>query len=337
MISTPTVTVFGAYGHTGRFIVTELQKRGWRLVLSGRDAGKLSAMAAEHRDLEARPASVESPEALDRALAGSALVINCAGPFLDTAEPILAAALRSGCHYLDVTAEQASAAAAYERFDASARDADLIAVPAMGFYGGLADLLATAALGDWARADEIRIGIALDSWRPTQGTRITGQRNKARRLIIANGALAPLPDPAPADSWRFPEPFGAQEVVELPFTETILIARHLRVSALHTYLNLTPLKDLRDPSTPAPTPADETRRSAQTFMVDVIVKNGAHTRRATARGRDIYAVTAPLIAEAAQRILDGSVRNRGVCAPGEIFDAPTFLRALAPQHLLVEI
>src|ERR1700682_4625711 len=72
-------------------------------------------------------------------------------------------------------------------------------------------------------ADEIPIGIALDSWRPTQGTRITGQRNKARRLIIANGALAPLPDPAPTDSWRFPEPFGAQEVVELPFTETILI------------------------------------------------------------------------------------------------------------------
>jgi NAD(P)-dependent dehydrogenase (short-subunit alcohol dehydrogenase family) len=337
MISNRTVTVFGAYGHTGRFIVTELRKRGWTPILSGRDANKLNAMATEHRDLEARPASVDSPGTLDRALAGAALVINCAGPFLDTADPILEAALRAGVHYLDVTAEQASAAATYERFDATAQKAGLVVVPAMGFYGGLADLLATAALGDWATADEIRIGIALDSWRPTQGTRITGQRNKARRLIIANGALAPLPDPAPTDSWKFPEPFGAQEVVELPFSETILIARHLHVSALHTYLNITPLKDLRDPATPAPTPADEMGRSAQTFLVDVIVKNGSDTRRATARGRDIYAVTAPLVVEAAQRILDGSVRRRGVLAPGEIFDASTFLRALAPQHLLLEI
>jgi len=334
---TPIATVFGAYGHTGRFIVAELRKRGWNLVLSGRDAGRLSALAAEYRDLEARPASVDSPEALDRALAGSSLIINCAGPFLDTAEPILAAALRSGSHYLDVTAEQASAAATYERFDKSARDAGLIVIPAMGFYGGLADLLATTAVGEWAAADEIRIGIALDSWRPTLGTRKTGQRNKARRLIIANGGLVPLPDPAPTDSWKFPQPFGTQQVVELPFSETILIARHLHVSALHTYLNITPLKDLRDPATPPPAPADETGRSAQIFIVDVVVKNGSHTRRATARGRDIYAVTAPLVAEAAQRILGGSIQRRGVLAPGEVFDAPNFLRALAPQHLLLEI
>jgi hypothetical protein len=62
----------------------------------------------------------------------------------------------------------------------------------MGFYGGLGDLLATAAMGDWASADEIRIGIALDSWRPTLGTRLTGQRNTAPRLVITGGKLAPL-------------------------------------------------------------------------------------------------------------------------------------------------
>jgi hypothetical protein len=337
MTSTPIVTVFGAYGHTGRFIVAELRRRGWTPILSGRDANKLNALAAAHRGLEARPASVDSPEALDRALVGAALVINCAGPFLDTAEPILAAALRAGVHYLDVTAEQPSAAATFERFDAPAREAELILVPAMGFYGGLADLLATAAMGDWASADEIRIGIALDSWWPTQGTRITGHRNKARRLIVADGKLVPLSDPAPTDSWTFPEPFGVQGVVELPFSETVLIARHLRVSNLHTYLNLAPLQDLRDPATPAPTPADETGRSAQTFLVDVIVKNGNRTRRATARGRDIYAFTAPLVVEAAQRILDGAVQRRGALAPGEMFDAPNFLRALSPQHLLLEV
>ena len=35
------VTVFGAYGHTGRFVVRELLKRGFTPILSGRDAAKL--------------------------------------------------------------------------------------------------------------------------------------------------------------------------------------------------------------------------------------------------------------------------------------------------------
>jgi hypothetical protein len=69
----------------------------------------------------------------------------------------------------------------------------------------------------------------------------------------------------------------------------------------------------------------------------VIVRNGMDTRHAIARGRDIYAFTAPLVVEAAQRILDGTVVGVGVLAPGEMFDAPSFLRALAPEHLTFEM
>lgn len=330
------VAVFGASGHTGRFVVAELLRRGFMPIPIGRDASRLAASGFERRDMENRTANVEDPASLDRALAGAAVVINCAGPFLDTAEPLIAAALRARVHYLDVTAEQSSALATFERFAAPARDAKIAIVPAMGFYGGLGDLLATATMGDWELADEIRIGIALDSWRPTLGTRLTGQRNTATRLVIANGKLAPLGNPPPASSWSFPEPFGVQDVTELPLTETVVIGRHLRVSNLHTYLNLAPLRDLRDSTTPPPTSADDTGRSSQIFLVDVIVRNGINTRRAIARGRDIYAFTAPLVVEAAQRILDGAAKGVGVLAPGEMFDAPSFLRALAPDHLTFE-
>jgi hypothetical protein len=57
------------------------------------------------------------------------------------------------------------------------------------------------------------------------------------------------------------------------------------------------------------------------------------TRRAIVRGRDIYAFTAPLVVEAVQRILNGAVEGVGVLAPGEMFDAPNFLRALTPEYL----
>ena len=332
-----TVAVFGASGHTGRFVVAELLRRGLSPIAIGRDAARLAASGFQDRGVETQIATVEDPASLNRALAGAAAVINCAGPFLDTAEPLVAAALRARVHYVDVTAEQPSALATFERFAALAREAEIIVVPAMGFYGGLGDLLATALMGDWAAADEIRIGIALDSWRPTRGTRLTGSRNTATRVVIADGELKPLADPAPSASWNFPEPFGVQDVIELPFTETVLIARHLRVSNLRTYLNLAPLRDLRDSSTPPPTPADETGRSAQTFLLDVIARNGTGTRRAIARGRDIYAFTAPLVVEAVSRILDGEVERRGVLSPGEIFDALKFLQALAPEHLTFEV
>jgi hypothetical protein len=207
----------------------------------------------------------------------------------------------------------------------------------MGFYGGFADLLATAAMGNWDSADEIRLGIALDSWHPTQGTRITGQRNTARRLVIDDGKFVPLAQPTPQTFWDFPEPFGRQDVSEIPFSEVPVIARHLRVARLRSYLNNAPLRDLRDSTTPPPIAADETGRSAQTFLVDVVVRNGSRTRRAIAQGRDIYAFTAPLVVEAIERILDGRARGSGALAPGETFDSTDFLRALAPEYLTFEL
>lgn len=39
------VAVFGAYGHTGRFVVAELRGRGYVPLLLGRDQEKLLALA----------------------------------------------------------------------------------------------------------------------------------------------------------------------------------------------------------------------------------------------------------------------------------------------------
>jgi hypothetical protein len=63
------------------------------------------------------------------------------------------------------------------------------------------------------------------------------------------------------------------------------------------------------------------------------VRKGNATRRAIARGRDIYAITAPIVVEAVERILDGRYRATGTIAPGEAFDARDFLTALSPAHL----
>jgi short subunit dehydrogenase-like uncharacterized protein len=330
-----TVAVFGAAGYTGRFIVAELLRRGFSPVAIGRDARKLEATGLPS-SVATRTGSVADAASLDRALMGANAVINCAGPFMDTADPLAAAALRARIHYLDVSAEQASAQSVFDRFGVAAREAGVVFIPAMGFYGGFADLLATAAMGDWESADEIRVGIALDSWHPTEGTRKTGRRNTAQRLVIEGGKLVPLEQPVPQSMWDFAEAFGRQDMSEVPFSEVPVIARHLNVTRLRTYLNNAPLRDLRDSSTPPPIAVDERGRSAQIFLVDVVVRKGSEMRRAAAQGRDIYAFTAPLVVEAVERILDGRVRGTGAVAPGKIFDAENFLRTLAQEHLKLE-
>lgn len=335
MISNRNVVVFGAYGHTGRFVVAELYKRGWKPILSGRNAAKLNAIAEEHPQSETRLASVDDPASLDSAIAGASAIINCAGPFIDTAIPIIEAALRSGIHYLDIAAEQAAVLSVFERFSSAAQKAGVVIAPAMAFYGGLGDLLATAAMGDWNAADEILIGVALDSWKPTLGTRLTGQRNPGQHLTYSDNKLEGF-DPPPR-IWNFPAPFGQQEVVGFSLAETITISRHLRTPRVHAYINLAPIADIRNPDTPTPTAADETGRSSQFFLMEAVARNGDAERRAVAYGRDIYAITAPIVVEAAQRVMNGLVRVSGVVTAGEAFNPLNFLSALAPGHLSFEI
>ena len=320
--------VYGAAGHTGRFVVDELVGRGLTPVLAGRTASRLAEVAERHGGLEQRVVAVSDPDQLRRATDGVDVVVNCAGPFLDTALPLATAAVAAGAHYLDVTAEQPVVQMLYRELDRPARDAGVAVVPAMAFYGGLADLLVTYALDGATSADTVEIAIGLDRWWPTAGTRITGARNTATRQIIRDGVLAPLPDPAPTASWSYPPPLGDQPVVQLPFSEVVTISRHLRVGDLTSYLNNSSLADLHDESTPPPSAADATGRSAQRFVVEVVVRSGDATRRLTASGRDIYAVTAPILVEGVVRLLDDH-HAVGAVAPGDAFDAADVLAALA--------
>ncbi|UOZ07366.1 NAD(P)H-binding protein [Amycolatopsis sp. WQ 127309] len=312
------VLVYGAYGHTGRFVVAELRERGFEPILSGRDAARLPG---------GRPASVDDPASLDRALAGVAAVINTAGPFAETAAPVIEAAQRAGVPYVDVAAELEANLDTFARF----ADADTVVVPAMAFYGGLGDLLATAAMGDWTGADEIHVAYGLSGWHPTAGTlaagRVSHTRRGGKRIRFADGRLEHHDDALPKLSWPFPEPLGAQPVLgEFTMADVVTIPSHLKVPSVTTYMTSVAAEGL--------SAAQERSGAPETFVVDVVVRSGGEERRMVARGRDIYAVTAPLAVEAVERILTGRTKAKGVASAGELFDAPDFLRALAPHVTL---
>ncbi|MGW0504337.1 NAD(P)H-binding protein [Micromonospora sp. NPDC003241] len=339
MASDRTVAVFGASGHTGRFVVAELCERGYVPLLVGRDHGRVRASARP--GLEVRQASVDDPASLDRALAGAAVVVNCAGPFATTAVALVEAALRAGVPYVDVAAEIEANVDTFATFGERARAAGTVVVPAMAFFGGLGDLLVTAAMGDWTAADEAHIAYGLSSWHPTAGTlragEVSRQRRDGRRVRYTGGRLEYHDDALPTLPWPFPAPLGVQPVIaEFSMADVVTVPHHLPVEQVCTYMTAVAAADLSAADPSAPVAVDARGRSAQTFVVDVLVRSGDAYRRLAADGQDIYAVTAPLVVEAVDRILTGRTRAVGVASAGAVFDAPDFLDALSP-HLRVHV
>jgi short subunit dehydrogenase-like uncharacterized protein len=304
------VAVPGATGHTGRFVVAELRRRGMVPIPCGRDT-----------DLRV-------------AFRGADAVINCAGPFAATAAPVIDSAIHAGIPYLDVTAELEVVTDTF----ADHAGAGIPIVPAAAFYGGLGDVLATAAMGDWPAADHLTIAYALSSWHPTPGTTATGrvsaQRRNGRRIAYTGRRLRHRAGDPPRTEWTFPAPIGTRPVVgEFTTADSATIPTHLDTPDISTYMSSNAVDDLNAADPSGPVAVDAQGRSAQTFLVEVVARRGDVERRAVATGRDIYAVTAPLVVEAAARILAGSGDTPGVASVGARFDAKDFLNSLSPHHL----
>jgi hypothetical protein len=92
-------------------------------------------------------------------------------------------------------------------------------------------------------------------------------------------------------------------------------------------MTLAPLKDLGGPRLTPPTGL----RSAQRFLVEVVVRAADMRDRAVAHGQDIYAVAAPIVVEAMRRLIDSRTRTAGVVTVAEISDSTDFLHSLSPN------
>ncbi len=123
--------VYGAYGYTGERIVRRAVERGWSPVVAGRNPRKLDALV---RDLgvEPRPFSLSDAGTVAENLEDVDAVLNCAGPFVDTAAPVVAACLETGTHYMDVTGE-IDVFEAIAGQDDRAREAGVTLLPGVGF------------------------------------------------------------------------------------------------------------------------------------------------------------------------------------------------------------
>jgi short subunit dehydrogenase-like uncharacterized protein len=114
-------------------------------------------------------------------VAGSAAVVNLAGPFAGTAGPVAEAALTAGAHYLDISNEYASVALVLG-LDGRARQRGVTLMPAVGF-GTVATEGLAAALADGEPVH--RVDVALF---PENAGRSHGAVGSVLQVLAAGGA-----------------------------------------------------------------------------------------------------------------------------------------------------
>src|ERR1700729_3373800 len=123
--------IYGATGYVGEHVARTAGSLGLKAIVAGRGAAKLDRIARE-TGLERRAFGLDDPAAIDSALNSVAVVLNCAGPFKYTAEPLVEGCLRSRAHYLDITGE-IPVYEAIQAKDAQAKARGVMLLPGVGF------------------------------------------------------------------------------------------------------------------------------------------------------------------------------------------------------------
>jgi short subunit dehydrogenase-like uncharacterized protein len=353
-----TVVLIGATGYTGRLVAHEIQRAGHPCVLVARRADRVEALAAELGELATyRVADVTDADALAETVRAGAVVINCAGPFIGLAEPVVRACIDAGTHYVDTTGEQGFMRTVYSRFHEAALDAGVSVVPAMAFEYALGDC--AAAIGAAGLTQPLRTVDVIYAWgdgTSSKGTRRTIVRVLSRRgVVLEHEHLRRRPQGARRRDVRISSG-GTLKAVLFASGEVLTVPRHLQSETVQGWVVLgsatarvvpllapvvplvvtllRPLIEAMATRRPDPEPA-ERETSRFTIRVELHDRNGLR-RAVELRGRDPYAVTAAAAGAGARRALEPDA-PRGTQSPAQFMRPRPFLTSLARKGVrLVE-
>src|SRR6478736_2572193 len=161
------ILIYGANGYTGALIAEEAARRGLKFELG------------DHATIL-------------RNLDGVGVVLNCAGPFAHTAEPLLEACLEAKVHYLDITGEMDVFALCHHAHN-RARQQGVVVAPGVGFDVVPTDCVAAMLKQRLPDATELVLAFEAGGG-PSPGTARTSVAGLARGgRVRRNGELIDVP------------------------------------------------------------------------------------------------------------------------------------------------
>lgn len=183
--------LYGANGYTGKLIAQKAVQVGMQPILGGRGASVREL--SKELNLPCRIFDLADATATAAALDDVNLVLNCAGPFSATVEPMIAACLKQGSHYLDITGEISVFEHAHTQHE-PARRRGIVICPGVGFDVIPTDCIAAALKEAMPDATELTLGFDPGKSSMSQGSLKTLIEATAKGgKVRCNGKIVTVP------------------------------------------------------------------------------------------------------------------------------------------------
>ncbi|MBC8145333.1 MAG: saccharopine dehydrogenase NADP-binding domain-containing protein [bacterium] len=231
-MATPPWMIYGAYGFTGRLMAAEAVRRGHRPILAGRSEARLRELGIS-LGLDWKVFGLDNPREVERALTGIDIVLNSAGPFDTTTEPLLDACITMGTSYTDISGELDVYEQTFARED-EVRHAGITVVTGIGFDVVPTDCLAVRAAREIGKPTSLEIAVGT-SGGLSPGTmratfRMAGQGGRERR----DGIIVEVPVAETVQRIRLPQ--RERGMVSVPLGDIASAFRSSGVRNITTYL-----------------------------------------------------------------------------------------------------
>jgi len=316
--------IYGAYGYTGTLIAERAVEEGHAPVLSGRNEQKVERLASR-LDLTARTVSLTDGFQLRSVLEEVEAVLHCAGPFINTAWPMMEACLDTGTHYLDITGEVDVFEGLMDR-NADAKAEAVMLLPGIGFDIVPTDCLAKTLGEEVPSATELEIAF-LGKGGISQGTLKTAVWQMGMGgLVRRNGEVVEVPPGWATRSVDFGD--HPRTVISIPWGDVVTSGHSTGIPnvTVYTYipklgrqlLRLSryvqgllawgPLQTLlqRIVERWVPNPSADVREKGGTKVWASVRDKDGHTTTARLSGPEGYTFTARAAVQAVERIMNGT-------------------------------
>jgi short subunit dehydrogenase-like uncharacterized protein len=144
------VVVYGANGFSGRLIAEFLREYNVPFIAAGRNRARVEEVMKRVPGIETADYEIAeggcSVEALAELFAGASVVCNTAGPCIYNGEKVIAACWKAGCHYIDISGEQAWIREVAENWGEKFASKGLLAAPGMAFMSAVSEAAARLCL-----------------------------------------------------------------------------------------------------------------------------------------------------------------------------------------------
>jgi short subunit dehydrogenase-like uncharacterized protein len=357
------IGVYGATGMLGRLVTARFDRAGAPTTVIGRSQAAVDRLAPAATLHRTAVAAIDDPAALEQAIDGCQVLVNCA-PAAPCGERLVRAALDAGIHYVDAAGEQQHIRTLFERYDDEATQCDAAVVPALGFDYAIGDCLAHLAAQSHQPARDVVIAYAIEGSK-ANGNDAQAAATAAKEVVYRDGRWRTVPFELDRAWFTFPDPVGPRQMSRYGSGEVITVPHHVKTQAVSTLITSTalcpypallpvfpfvrPIVGLvrrtparavlaavagvlgRSKSRDADTTAEGAApsRDDRRFMIAAEVHSLAgSTGRAVAVGGNFLDVTAAILAQGALWLAEGSV-VAGVHSAATAFEPHALLDALA--------